>query len=755
MHDTENPELKLAFGFLQNTGENVFLTGKAGTGKTTFLHNLKKSSLKRMVVLAPTGVAAINAGGATIHSFFQMPFGPQIPSNSTLPNVTGEIKKTAENKFRRFSREKLNIIRSLDLVVIDEISMVRADLLDAIDAVLRRFRDRNKPFGGVQLLMIGDLQQLAPVVKDDEWEILKEHYDTPFFFGSIALKQSSYITIELKRIYRQNDQEFIDLLNKVRHGDKDPNTIVELNKRFIPGYNTNTNGGIILTTHNYQAQRINDEKMRALPGKAQTFTALIEGDFPEFSYPTDLNLVLKTNAQVMFVKNDTAPDKRYFNGKIGTIEAIDNGVVYVKCPGDQSSIPVRPDIWQNMKYGLNNETGEIEESVTGKFTQHPLKAAWAITIHKSQGLTFDKIVIDAGAAFAHGQVYVALSRCRTLDGLILTSPLSSRVLINNDKVSEFSKNAEENQPGEEELENARITYQQTLLRELFQFSTLQRRIGYSCNLMRENRGSIHSRLIENFESIAIDIQKNIAEIGDKFNTQMTQYLAQQADIELNNPLQERVKKAAAYFNEKITCLRTLLLTGEIEIDNKEIRKAVLESRKRLDDELIKKTACLEVCRDGFSLRAYLEARAKASIEKTVPKQSGPTEDHYDGLANPLLHERLKSWRNDKADSMDLPQYMILPYKTMMEICSTLPASLKELKTIKGMGNKKIKSFGTELLDIIGRYCAENNIQFTAKDEPLEETSRKVIKGNTKQISLDMFKSGKKIKEIAAERGLTF
>jgi hypothetical protein len=754
MNDEENPELKLAFGFLQNTGENVFLTGKAGTGKTTFLHNLKKISLKRMVVLAPTGVAAINAKGATIHSFFQMPFGPQVPGVKTDYSGSDHFsKRSAGNQFRRFSREKLNIIRSLDLVVIDEISMVRADLLDGIDEVLRKFRDRDKPFGGVQLLMIGDLQQLAPVVKDDEWEILKAHYDTPFFFGSKALKQSNYITIELKRIYRQSDQEFIDLLNKVRYGDKNPDTLFQINKRYVPDFNIDSNGGIILTTHNYQAQRINEDKMRKLAGKPHTFTAKIEGDFPEYSYPTDFELTLKTDAQVMFVKNDVSSDKRYFNGKIGTVQAIDNGVIYVLCPGENSTIPVGVDSWQNLKYGLNSETNEIEETVNGTFTQYPLKAAWAITIHKSQGLTFDKIVIDAGAAFAHGQVYVALSRCRTLDGLVLTSPISARVLINNTSVSEFNKSAEENQPGEIQLENARITYQQKLLRELFDFSPFQRRISNVLKIMNENRGGIHSSLIEKFEAIAAEAKTGIMDVAEKFNNQISQYLQQEPDITQNATLQERAKKAATYFADKTeTSIRSQLQRGEIDIDNQETLKLLTDAFKRLDEETIKKCACLEICRKGFSISSYLEARAKATIEKPVVKQSSIPQEYNVFAAHPVLHEKLKSWRAEKASSNDLPHYMILPHKTMIEICNQLPTSLAELKTIKGMGSKKLKSFGTELLKMISQYVSENDIALTVREE--QQLSPKIQKQSTKQTSYDLFKSGKTVAEIASQRGLT-
>ena len=338
-------------------------------------------------------------------------------------------KKPEQKDFTgyKMSREKINIIKSLDLLVIDEISMVRADTLDAIDYALRRYKIHHLPFGGVQLLMIGDLQQLAPVVKDEDNEILSKYYGSFFFFGSRALCSTDYVTIELKHIYRQNDQVFINLLNKIRDNKVDSEVLNELNKRFIPGFDPDSDGGYItLTTHNYQAQSLNDSKLEKLPGKAHSFNAIIRDEFPEFSYPNASELVLKEGAQVMFVKNDLSGDRLFFNGKIGKVESFDEDVIVVKCPDDDFHIRVEMAEWQNMKYTLDEETKEIQETVVGTFTQYPLKLAWAITIHKSQGLTFDRAVIDARIAFAHGQVYVALSRCRTLNGLVLSSRISQQ-----------------------------------------------------------------------------------------------------------------------------------------------------------------------------------------------------------------------------------------------------------------------------------------------------------------------------------------
>ena len=431
-----NKQLELAFDFVQYTGKNIFLTGKAGTGKTTFLKNLKEKSPKRMIVVAPTGVAAINAGGVTIHSFFQLSFAPQIGIESE------QVRQM------RFNKEKINIIRSLDLLVIDEISMVRADILDAVDRVMRRFKNGKKPFGGTQVLMIGDLQQLAPVVKSEEWNLLKREYETVYFFSSKVLKETSFVSIELQHVFRQQDDNFISLLNKVRDNQLDENSVEVLNRRFLPKFNPDDKDGYItLCTHNIQAERINESKLRSIKSASNVFSATIEGKFPEYSYPTSSELKLKAGAQVMFVKNDPSPEKQFYNGKIGIITNIDEETVFVKCPDEDGEIAVTPLLWENVKYSIDKKTSEIKEEVEGSFVQIPLKLAWAITIHKSQGLTFERAIIDAEASFAHGQVYVALSRCKSLEGLVLSTPISGKSIINDRKVSGFIQQVEENQTG--------------------------------------------------------------------------------------------------------------------------------------------------------------------------------------------------------------------------------------------------------------------------------------------------------------------
>jgi len=748
---TDNPQLRLAFDFVQFTNKNVFLTGKAGTGKTTFLHNLKKKSPKRMIVVAPTGVAAINAGGVTIHSFFQMPFGPHIPQAHP---ANDDARKSGD--FKRFSREKISIIKSLDLLVIDEISMVRADLLDGIDEVLKKYKDRYKPFGGVQLLLIGDLQQLAPVVKDDEWSLLKDHYETVFFFSSKALQKTSYVSIELKQIYRQRDSIFIEILNKIRENRIDAETLTELNKRYIPGFSqTADQGYITLTTHNYQAQEINDLKLKKLPGKSHTFAAIAQGDFPEYSYPTDFELTLKEGAQVMFVKNDSSREKLYYNGKIGTIVDFEEDAIMVKCPGEEVPIPLEKVEWQNTKYTIDEETKEIKETIAGTFTQYPLKLAWAITIHKSQGLTFEKAIIDANSAFAHGQVYVALSRCKTLEGLVMSTPIAPQSIKSDSKIAFFTREIEQNPPGDELLSESKKAYQQTLLTELFDFNPFLRRLSYLKKILDENLASIHVGFRENFNQMSALIKTDLAEVSDKFKTQMLRLINEYNTVEDNEALQDRIKKACTYFAGKTdTIICKVIQNNELETDNKAVRKSVNEVLDRLKEESTIKLSCLKVCSDGFLVKQYLDVRAKAAITKQETKRNPKPlgENVPSHIAHPELYANLKTWRNSKADDLKVPVFMIIQQKTMADLVNSLPVTTADLKKINGLGKKKIQQWGSEIIEIIAGYASENNIETGAVEAEMPEED-KPAKVNTKLLSLELLKAGKTIQEIAIERNM--
>ncbi|MDR1415126.1 MAG: AAA family ATPase, partial [Odoribacteraceae bacterium] len=562
-----NPQLELAFDYLEHTGVNVFLTGKAGTGKTTFLQQLRTRSPKRLVVVAPTGVAAINAGGVTIHSFFQLPFGPYIAGL----NRSGD----EASRFKKFSREKIGIIRSMDLLVIDEISMVRADLLDAVDDVLRRHRDHHRPFGGVQLLMIGDMQQLAPVAREEEWALLREHYKSVYFFHSNALRATSYVPIELKTVYRQQDVAFLELLNRVRDNCLDDRSLASLNARCVPGFvPPEGEGYITLTTHNHQARRINEERLEAIDGRAYTFAAEVKGDFPEYSFPTDQQLSLKEGAQVMFVKNDSSPEKRYYNGKIGQVTAIGRELVEVRGKEDGALVRVGREEWTNTRYAIDAGTRELVESVEGTFRQYPLKTAWAITIHKSQGLTFNKAVIDSHAAFAHGQVYVALSRCRTLEGLVLSAPVRAETLKTDDVIDRFVSAEALREPGRQELQRATAEYHAALLLELFNHDALYQRLDYFHRAAGDHLYRLYPEYVQRWREMLDRFQLEVKGVADKFRAQLARLLEATADPAADPALGDRVDKGREYFAARVAALEALSREPLPGVDNKESRKIV-------------------------------------------------------------------------------------------------------------------------------------------------------------------------------------
>lgn len=747
-YSDSNPQLKLAFNYVQYTNQNIFLTGKAGTGKTTFLKTLREYSPKRMVVVAPTGVAAINAGGVTIHSFFQLPFGPQIPQ------ISGNDKRFNSRpgagnsgSAHRFSKNKINLIRSLNLLVIDEISMVRADVLDAIDATLRRFRNRYLPFGGVQVLMIGDLQQLAPVVKEEDWDILRNYYDTCFFFSSRALKQSDFVGIELQHIYRQSEQSFIDMLNKVRDNNLRPEDLQVLNNRYKPGFLPHEDEGYItLTTHNYQAKHINELQLKKLPGTVHKFRSTVEDEFPAISYPADEVLELKSGSQVMFLKNDTSPEKRYFNGKIGKVIAISDDEIEVLCPGDPDSISVSPATWENTKYRLNETNGEIEEQLAGKFTQYPLKLAWAITIHKSQGLTFEKAIIDARQSFAHGQVYVALSRCKSLEGLVLSTPLNEQSVINDNNVTGFINAVEQNQPGEEELKKHRKEYELQLLNELFDFSLILKHISYIMNYWNENETVILGNLKTNLQEFLNEFRQEITTVAIKFRPQLEKLVHKPIFAEENSDLQDRLKKAANYFLEKLIHLNaTHLEHSGYETDNKTIWKRLAEMQDVLATEIEIKKASLQSVTKGFQVTRFLTERAVAAIEK--PSGKARTQAAGIKLKHPDFYKKIVQWRSNKASETGLDEGKVLLRRVMVEISEQLPSTASELKTIKGMGGKKMEQFGQDLLSLLLNYRSEKGMSL-----PLNAEEEIALAGlDTKEISLVLFRQGVKVPEIAKRR----
>ncbi|WP_099465494.1 MULTISPECIES: HRDC domain-containing protein [Parabacteroides] len=700
-----NVESDLALNFIQYTGTNLFLTGKAGTGKTTFLKKLKELSPKRMIVVAPTGVAAINAGGVTIHSFFQLPFGPYIPNNNGNTNQQ-------QNKF---SKEKINIIRSLDLLVIDEISMVRADLLDAVSDILRRFKDHNKPFGGIQLLLIGDIQQLAPVIKEEEWNLLKEHYASTFFFDSKALAESNYLCIELTHVYRQDDDTFIQLLNNIRENHFDDNTLNLLNQRYIPNFQPKDKDGYItLTTHNYLAQQINNKKLDELPGQLYTFTAEIKDDFPAYSYPTEETLELKCGAQVMFVKNDSSSGRRYYNGKIGKIVFINNNKIIVS---DESGheINVEKEKWNNIIYTIDNESKEITETISGTFCQYPLKTAWAITIHKSQGLTFEHAIIDAGAAFSHGQVYVALSRCKALEGVVLSNPITRNGIINDYRIQDFISSINQKRPDNKQFQEAQRNYFLKLATELFLFGSIQLRLQYASQVIFHYLQKLYPELCNLYATTKEQFRTNVTEVGERFRQQLTRLISEYPNnYQENKIIQERIQKGIAYFIDENTKYSVpLLKASHIEVDNKEARKSITRAVDSLAEEFRIKIQTLKACQDEFSVIRYLTAKAKASMEQTsritrkksekVSLKEDESTVNTTDIKNATLYFQLQKWRKEKAAAKELPVYTILQQKAIIGISNVLPSSNKELLSIPGIGKKIIEVYGDELLKIVSQY----------------------------------------------------
>ncbi|MVN20778.1 AAA family ATPase [Mucilaginibacter sp. HMF7410] len=748
----QNPQLELANNFVQHTNRNIFLTGKAGTGKTTFLHQLKKTSHKRMAVVAPTGVAAINAGGVTIHSLFQLPFGPYIPQQENTDR-NSQYKK-------QFNREKINLIRSLDLLVIDEISMVRADVLDAIDDVLRRYRNRSKPFGGVQLLMIGDLHQLSPIANKEELQLLKPYYDTLYFFASKALQQTPLVNIELKHIYRQADTAFIGLLNAVRENRISKQILEDLNRRFVPHFKTNeAEGYITLTTHNNSAQRLNDQKLAEIKETTYHFKAVVQGDFPEYAYPTVADLELKVGAQVMFVKNDSSRDKLFYNGKIGKVVRIADEVIYIKCAGEQDEIGVGPMVWQNIKYALNTATKEVQENVIGSFTQHPLRLAWAITIHKSQGLTFEKAIIDAEDAFTHGQVYVALSRCKTLEGMVLSSPLKSKSVITDSTIAAYTSESERNEPNENILNEAKKTFQETLLRELFDFNLMKFKYFSLLKSAEENDQALVGNFAQTLHEIKAAAEKEIYAVAQKFQTELNQLLQQPELPENHEALQERVKKASTYFASKLEQMLFLPLKKmAVETDNKAIRKSVQGALTGLKQEVTVKLYIIkQAAINGFNALAYLQNKANAAIDlstaedKTSASSQNQTAAAVVNVDHPELFTTLRNWRNQVADEKNIPPFHIFSQKVLTEMVTLLPSTLAELESIKGMGPVKVKQYGEEILKLINAYSEEKQIQRQRIDLNVPKEN---VTSETKQVSFGLFRAGKTIAEIAAERNLT-
>lgn len=594
---------QVAWSYVEHTGINVFLTGKAGTGKTTFLKRVVAESNKTCVVVAPTGVAAINAGGVTIHSFFQL--APQ-------PFVPGSRSGVKYN----FSRRKLRIMRAMDLLIIDEISMVRSDMLDAVDECLRRVRRSNAPFGGVQVLMIGDLQQLTPVTTYEDDAVLSKYYTTPYFFGSRVLSQARYVTISLEHVYRQRDERFVQLLNHVRDNRVTEGDMALLQSRCQPDFEPRPEDGYIrIATHNYVADAYNERRMSQLPGAGMVYTAVVTGEFSENLYPTSSSLLLKVGAQVMFIRNDTSGAHRYYNGKLGVVAELQQEYVKVMCSDSSEPVTVSREEWENVRYSVGVEAENLSTEVIGVFSQMPLRPAWAITVHKSQGLTFDRAVIDAGKAFAPGQVYVALSRCRSLEGLVLATPLGRNAIFMDEGVGKYLREQSAAMATDVvRLDAYKMEYARGLMVELFDFVDIARQIEHLAVLL-ETRGDM---ILQRESQVWRDALTRMAgEVSGVAHDWVSQ-LGRMDDATLwSSTVVERVCRACDYFKTRMADImsgfdKTVRLTAMAPKSLKSLVADVLENIKMTFE--VKVSLLERFSHESFSVDAYMKAKRRGILE---------------------------------------------------------------------------------------------------------------------------------------------
>lgn len=760
--DTSNTLFQLASGLINQTARNVFLTGKAGTGKTTFLRHIRESCFKQMAILAPTGVAAINAGGVTIHSFFQLPFSPFIPAQSkTGFSKTNETINPHNLISRlRYNKEKRKLLQQLELLVIDEISMVRCDLLDAVDIILRYYRKRPyEKFGGIQLLLIGDMFQLPPVVKDAEWQLLSPYYDSPYFFSSHVLREEPPLYIEFDKIYRQSEEHFIRVLNQVRNNEMDEDGLAILESRFQPSFRRSKDDGyIILTTHNEKARNTNQLALDELPGNAQRYEAEIKDNFPENAYPAEEVLLLKAGAQVMFIKNDGADKgKRFFNGKIGTVTKLEETKIFVTCSDEPGEIEVTREKWDNIRYKVDKATEKVEDEVLGSFSQFPLRLAWAITIHKSQGLTFDKAVIDAGQAFAPGQVYVALSRCTSLTGLVLKSRIQPNNLHTDNRIVEFSKSISSSAKLKQELEAARKSYHEKLLLSCFDFRIAQANCSELREYLMEHHSSFNEETIPWLEKISGQIN-SLHETAIKFHDWLNEQFALPVLYNENKALKERTTRAAAHFIKETEQVILLLKNSPAVTDSKLHAKEYNELLKEIFFRVYSTKYIIQALDKGFDPELLQQRKKELVLPSfSVNAYAGAAETRTNS-PHPVLHKQLRELRDRICSEKGQPLYLVAGSATLDEMARFLPQTLEDLRQISGFGDAKIKQFGQRFLDVILQYCGERNLSSLAhekspKRERKPKTSVAKSKGQTFTESFRLFKEGKNISEIAEERKL--
>ena len=756
--DHNNEMFQLATSLVNESNRNIFLTGKAGTGKTTFLKYIRENCVKQIAVTAPTGVAAINAGGATIHSFFQLPLSPFIPEARGFTQNNEVVNKHSLLGRMRLNSEKRKILQQLELLIIDEISMVRCDILDAIDTVLKHFRYRhNEPFGGVQVLFIGDMFQLPPIIPDEEWKLLSPFYNSVYFFDSQVMQQFPPVHIEFSKIYRQSDETFIRLLNEVRHNHLSDEGLQLLNGRFDPWFELNNDDGyIFLTTHNYKSDNTNAEEISKLKTKLFSFKAEITGEFYEKSYPAGELLELKIGAQVMFIKNDKEKVKRYFNGKIGIVTKIEEDKILVECKGEADEIEVHKEIWENIRYSIDKQTQQLEEEVIGKFIQYPLRLAWAITIHKSQGLTFEKAVIDAGRAFAPGQVYVALSRCTTLKGIILKSQITTSGLHSDARILEFSAKNNSEVQLQYELFQSKKQYQQNLLLSLFDLTAATKQCTELYNLIKDNAAAFNKDLLPWINELENKLTA-LQTVAEKFKTQLNKFFESDTLPEENIHVLQRAAAAADYFTKQIDEIIEIIKKSPATTDSKQHAKAYNDAIKDVFVLLAEKKHLMLSCMEKFSVDNYYQQKKHFVVPAFYVNAYATASDQRIQSPHPLLHKKLRELRNKICEQKNVPVYYVAGTTTIDEMATYLPQTLDEIVKINGFGQAKAKQYGHSFLKLINEYCAEHNLSSSVNSkQPKKERKEKTAKEekeDTKAISYKLHKEGNSITDIARLRNL--
>ncbi|HEX7904531.1 MAG TPA: helix-turn-helix domain-containing protein [Chitinophagaceae bacterium] len=752
--DTSNIMFNLAVELVNQSSRNIFLTGRAGTGKTTFLKYIKENSPKQLAIVAPTGVAAINAGGVTIHSLFQLPVSPFIPEAKGFTKSDETVNKHSLISRLKMNNEKKKVLQELELLIIDEISMVRCDTLDAVDTILRHVRNHSsEPFGGVQVLFIGDMFQLPPVIKEQEWSFLSEYYQSPYFFDSLVMKEEKPVYIEFNKIYRQNEEQFIHLLNQVRNNELDNEGMEMLESRFQPAFRrTKDDGYIILTTHNETARLINIEKLQELDGSIRSFKADIEEEFFPSSYPADEILQVKEGAQVMFIKNDSDKSKRYFNGKIGVIIRIEEDSIFVKCKDEPDEIEIKRHIWENIRYSLNKTTRQLEESLLGSFSQFPLRLAWAITIHKSQGLTFEKAIIDAGKSFAAGQVYVALSRCTSFERMVLQSRINNSSLRTDQRIVNFSKSLASEEILKVELEVSRNNYRQKLLLSLFDLTGLKAIAGELHQYIKEHESSFNKQ-IEPWIQVQLDQLNKQEETANRFRQQLKQIFVN------NDPafLKERVKAASVHFVGEINNLILVLQQTPVITDSRIHAKEFNEVLKEILIGLSMKKHLMEGGEEVIDIDAFHQRKRNFraptfNVNAYAASSNKPIAD----VPHPALHLQLRKLRDSICERKGIALYLVAGTQTLTEMVTYLPQSLGELEKISGFGPAKLSAYGQQFLDIIVAYSLAHNLSSRIEEKIPKRIrkEKKEVKTDTKEQTLHLYQQGKTPSEIAGERMLS-